>query len=111
MGAVHDASDFLGLLDVFTLTSSREGLSLSLQEAMASGCTPVASRGHGSDEVIRDGMNGFLYPQGSTLSLAAKIIEASHTRLGGEARATIVERFDAEAGADRYAELYNRLAF
>lgn len=110
-GAIHDAPSFLGLLDVFTLTSSREGLSLSLQEAMASGCTPVAAHGHGSDEVIRDGVNGFLYPPGDTPSLAAKIIEASEARLGGDARATIVEHFDAEAGADRYAELYNRLAF
>jgi glycosyltransferase involved in cell wall biosynthesis len=86
-GAVHDAPSFLGLLDVFTITSSREGLSLSLQEAMATGCIPVAANGFGSDEIIVDGVNGFLV------------------------RDTIVWRFDAEAGADRYADLYHRLAF
>lgn len=111
-GAVRDAPSFLGLLDVFALPSSREGLSLSLQEAMATGCVPVAAYGHGSDEVIEDGKNGFLYPPGDAAALADRIIEASNSLpLGKIARVTIVRGFDAEAGADHYAELYHRLAF
>lgn len=111
-GAVRDAPSFLGQLDVFALPSSREGLSLSLQEAMATGCVPVAAHGHGSDEVIEYRENGFLYPPGDTAVLAERIIEASNSLpLGKRARATIVQRFDAEAGADRYVELYHRLAF
>ncbi len=111
-GAIHDAPSFLGLLDVFALPSSREGLSLSLQEAMATGCVPIAARGHGSDEVIRDGENGFLYTPRDAAALAECIIKASGSlHLGARARDTIVRGFDAEAGADRYAELYNRLAF
>jgi glycosyltransferase involved in cell wall biosynthesis len=111
-GAIHDAPSFLGLLDVFTLASSREGLSLSLQEAMATGCVPVAADGFGSDEVIVDGVNGFLYSPRDTRKLAEKIIEAAdRRRVASEARETIVERFDAEAGADAYAALYHRLAF
>jgi glycosyltransferase involved in cell wall biosynthesis len=111
MGTISDAPSFLGLLDVFVLASSREGLSLSLQEAMAAGCVPVAAEGHGSEELITDGRNGFLYSDGPT-DLAGRIIEASNApSMGVRARETIVDGFDAEAGADRYAELYNRLAF
>jgi glycosyltransferase involved in cell wall biosynthesis len=111
-GAVHDAPSFLGLIDVFTLTSTREGLSLSLQEAMATGCVPVAADDFGSDEIIVDGVNGFLYPPGDTATLAEKIVEAADSRhVARRVRDTIVRRFDAEAGADRYADLYHRLAF
>jgi glycosyltransferase involved in cell wall biosynthesis len=111
-GAIRDTPSFLGLLDVFTFPSSREGLSLSLQEAMATGCVPVAAKGHGSDEVIEEGENGFLHPPGDAAALAEKIIEAAdNLHLSKKARSTIVQRFDAEAGADRYAELYHRLAF
>jgi glycosyltransferase involved in cell wall biosynthesis len=111
MGTISDAPSFLGLLDVFVLASSREGLSLSLQEAMAAGCVPMAVEGHGSEELIRDGRNGFLYSGGPN-DLAGRIIEASNApSMGARARETIVDGFDAEAGADRYAELYSRLAF
>jgi len=111
-GAIHDVPSFLGLLDVFALASSREGLSLSLQEAMATGCVPVAADGFGSNEIIADGVNGFLYTPRNTAELAGRIIEAAESRrIASKARETIVERFDAEAGADRYAELYHRLAF
>jgi glycosyltransferase involved in cell wall biosynthesis len=111
-GAVRDAPSFLGLLDVFALASSREGLSLSLQEAMATGCAPVAANGFGSNEIISDGVNGFLYPPRGVDELAGKMIEAADRRdVGRRARETIVERFDAETGADKYADLYHRLAF
>ena len=110
-GAVHDAPRFHTLLDIFALPSSREGLSLSLQEAMATGCVPVAARGQGSDEVVADSINGYLHRPGDPADLAEKIIEASRNLdKGRNARDTIVEGFDAERGADRYAELYRELA-
>ncbi len=109
-GVVRDAPAFHALLDIFALPSSREGLSLSLQEAMATGCVPVAARGQGSGELIADSVNGCLHNPGDALDLAEKILEASRSlNLGAEARETIVEGFDAEAGADRYAELYREL--
>ncbi len=110
-GAVRDAPTFHALLDVFALPSSREGLSLSLQEAMSAGCVPVAARGQGSEEVVADSVNGYLHRPGNNSELAAKIVEASRNLgLGRKARKTIVEGFDAERGADRYAELYRELA-
>ena len=110
-GAVHDAPRFHALLDVFALPSSREGLSLSLQEAMAAGCVPVAARGQGSEEVVADSVNGFFHRPGDPMDLAGKIMEASRNLgLGPKARDTIVNGFDAERGADRYAELYRELA-
>ncbi len=76
---------------------------------MASGCTPVAAYGNGSDEIIEDGVNGLQYRDPNVL--ADNIVKAADTRFGSRARATIVEHFNAENGADRCAELYDRLAF
>jgi glycosyltransferase involved in cell wall biosynthesis len=53
-----------------------------------------------------------LYSSRNTTELAANILQAAESRrLAVSARETIVERFDAEAGADAYAALYHRLAF
>ncbi len=110
-GAVRDAPRFHGLLDVFVLASDREGLSLSLQEAMATGCVPVATRGFGSDELVDCRTNGYTYEPGNVQQLADKIVRAANNRwLGKKARETITKGFDADEGAIRYLELYRNVA-
>lgn len=57
--------DLMRESDVFVLPSSFEGLPVSVLEAMANGCVPVAtSIRSGIPEVIRDGDNGFIAPIG-----------------------------------------------
>jgi glycosyltransferase involved in cell wall biosynthesis len=54
-----------GSSDVLILTSSYEGLPLSLLEAMAHGAMPVVTAvDSGIPEVLRDGENGFVVPIG-----------------------------------------------
>jgi glycosyltransferase involved in cell wall biosynthesis len=47
--------------DIYVLSSDQEGLSLSLLEAMSSGMIVVSNQSVGSEDVIKDGVNGFLY--------------------------------------------------
>ena len=58
------------------LTSSSEGLPLVLVESMASGCIPIAyDIQYGPADIIRDGWNGFLIPEGDTDAMARRIVE------------------------------------
>jgi glycosyltransferase involved in cell wall biosynthesis len=110
-GEVHEPEIFHKLLDVFVLASVREGLSVSLQEAMASGCVPVAAKACGSPELITEGKNGYFYKPGDAVELADKILKATENpRLGKMARETVVEGFNIDRSAARYVEIYNELA-
>ncbi len=110
LGVVDDPAEFHQMCDVFVLPSEREGLSVSLQEAMASGCVPVAVNGLGCPEIIRDGLNGYLYRPGDVVDLKAKILlAASDLTLGLKARETIVERFNIRKNARRYVKLYKEV--
>jgi len=60
LGLVENVSEILQASDIFVLPSDREGLSVSLTEAMATGLICVASNVSGSNEVIENGENGFL---------------------------------------------------
>jgi glycosyltransferase involved in cell wall biosynthesis len=109
-GEVHDPARFHGLCDVSVLSSVREGLSVSLQEAMAAGCVPVATRGVGCSELVTDGVNGYLFEPRDIQGLAWKVLQAlGNTRLGRRARETILRDFNIENNVLRYVELYEGL--
>ncbi|MFB0558646.1 MAG: glycosyltransferase family 4 protein [Candidatus Bathyarchaeia archaeon] len=110
LGEVRDSMWFHRLCDIFVLASVREGLSMSLQEAMATGCVPVAVNGYGCPELVSEDDNGFLFPPGDVEGLSEKIMRAaSNLDLGKRARETVEERFDSEKNAERYVELYHDL--
>ena len=62
LGFRTDVHELLGMADLFLLPSRREGLSVSLMEAMASGLPCVASRIRGNVDLIEDGRGGYLCP-------------------------------------------------
>jgi glycosyltransferase involved in cell wall biosynthesis len=110
LGVVDDPVGFHQTCDVFVLSSVREGLSVSLQEAMAAGCVPVAVNDLGCPEIVTNGENGYLYRPGNMGDLKAKILRAaSDLTLGLKARETIEERFDIGKNARRYVELYREV--
>ncbi len=60
LGYREDILELLRAADVFVFPSLREGLSLSLQEAMASGLPVIASDIRGNRELIKEGKGGWL---------------------------------------------------
>lgn len=62
--------------DIYVSTSLYDGTSVSLLEAMASGCFPVVSDIPSNREWIKDGENGFLFHPKNEVLLANKIIDA-----------------------------------
>lgn len=102
--------------DVFLFPSRFEGLGLSLVEAMAAGCVPVASRiRQVTDFVVNDGENGLLFPVGDVAGAAAAIQRLAEdrgllARLSAAARQNAAHRFDLPGMARAYAAVLNPIA-
>lgn len=58
---------------VFVNTSDTEGIPVAVMEAMSYGIPTVATKVGATAELIREGINGFLITQGSTVELANEI--------------------------------------
>jgi glycosyltransferase involved in cell wall biosynthesis len=107
--------DYYRAADVFAMPSTREGLPNALLEAMASGLPCVASRLPGvTDWFVGDGASGLLVPPGDVDALSAALTRALGdarvaAALGRAARAVVQQRFDFDAIAGAYADLYARL--
>jgi glycosyltransferase involved in cell wall biosynthesis len=102
-------------MDIFVFPSLKEGLGLSLLEAMASGRPCVASRVGGISDVIRDGETGLLFSVGDSKGLAACILRllddrALMGRLGQSAGTFARERFSSAVMAEKVLEVYNEVA-
>ena len=62
LGYRNDVPDLYALSDVFVFPSYREGLSVSVMEAMASGLPVICSKIRGNTDMVVDRENGFLIP-------------------------------------------------
>jgi glycosyltransferase involved in cell wall biosynthesis len=100
MGAVPHAA-MSGLLrdaDIYVSTSTSDGTSVSLLEAMAAGAFPVVTNIDSNQRWISNGKNGFLVPVGDEAILAERIVEASKNReLREEARRMNLEIIEERA--------------
>jgi glycosyltransferase involved in cell wall biosynthesis len=99
--------------DIFTSSSSSEGLSLSFLEAMASGCAIVATRSGGPQDAIDDGVSGLLVSVNDPDALARALETAARdpelrAGLGAAARARAVQDFSLQSMIDKYQALQAR---
>ena len=98
------------------LPSIREGLSIALLEAMASGAACVVSRLPGStDHVIRDGVNGILVAPDDRDGFARAIARllgdpGTARRFGIAARQTILDQFAIDRTASVWLAAYTDAA-
>lgn len=110
----RDVPAVLAAATVVTLTSRFEGLPRVLVEARAAGVPVVAMDVDGVPEVIEDGTNGFLVPEGNTAALAARVLEllgdAALRRRLVEAGRRGLEEWDREEMVRRQERLYLELA-
>lgn len=60
LGFRNDIKELLSISDCFLFTSLQEGLPRSLMEAMASGLPCIVSDIRGNNDLIKNGINGFL---------------------------------------------------
>lgn len=95
----RDLPRFYQMADLYISPSHVDGSSVSLMEALACGLPCLVSDIPANQEWVRDGYNGWLFPDGDAETLAAKILRAMEKRqslklLGQNARATAEEKAD-----------------
>jgi glycosyltransferase involved in cell wall biosynthesis len=100
--------------DVYVLPSYREGMPVSILEAMAAGKPVVATRVGAIPEIIEDGVNGFLVPPGDVGGLADRIAmllgdAALRRELGRNNRAKVEESFSTPAVVETLLSVYERV--
>ena len=111
LGARSDVDDLLAAADVFTLSSQREGLPVTLLEAMRAGRAAVATRVGGVPEALVDGETGMLAPIGDAAALgdalgALLADPARAAAMGARAQSRWSERFTAERMVRETEALY-----
>ncbi len=109
LGYREDVARLYAAADAFFFPSLREGLSVSLMEAMASGLPSAVGRIRGNTDLIRDGVDGLYMPL--TVPGAVETIHklasdpALRARLGNAARER-VQDFSTQKVQARMAEIY-----
>ena len=70
LGERRDATELMQTADLLVLPSIQEGMSNAVLEAMAAGCTVVASAVGGNLELVEDGVGGLLFGNDDDLALS-----------------------------------------
>lgn len=108
--ALYRASIFT-LPSVVTPRGDRDGIPVSLMEAMAAGTPVVSTRVSGIPELVEDGREGLLVPERDPRALAralARLLDdpALADRMAHEARAKVEREFDAAREAEKMRRLF-----
>lgn len=114
-GYRDDARCLLPALDAFANSSTSEGISLTILEAMAA-CLPVAATAvGGTPDVVVDGQTGILVPAGDAVRLAQALSTLAGSRghaaeLGKRGRRRVLERFTIDRMVAAYLGQYQAAA-
>lgn len=115
LGYRKDITTLLQNIDVFALPSLREGISLALLEAMASGRPVLTSNRSGMKEVVSDSSCGWLIDPEDCHNITEVItVIAGQTpeqlaTIGNNARQRVLTKFHAERMTRDYEVLYNNI--
>ena len=112
LGFRSNISEILNNLDIFLLTSTSEGFSISTVEAMACGVPVVATKCGGPEEIIVNNENGILAQVGDERDLAkgvTRLIENGRFRkkIVASARQTVSSKFKLSSMIARYDRIYS----
>lgn len=111
LGHRDDARALVAGVDVFANSSTSEGISLTLLEAMAAELPVVATRVGGTPEVVMDGETGRLAPARNPGALSAALLDvaadsARARNWGAAGRARLLQHFTIDEMVRRYAAVY-----
>ncbi len=113
-GFVDDIPSLLADLDLFVISSHREGHPMVLLEAMAMARPVVATDIAGADDTVTEGVDGRLVPPGDVPALAEAMTgllrdREAAGRMGRNARKKIEREYTVERMVRRTAVLYEEL--
>lgn len=113
-GMIDDPAPPLRAMDIFCLPSYREGMPISLLEAMSMELPAIATNIRGCREEVVDGETGWLVPVKQADALADKIIwlldnPDQARRMGKAGRRLVLKRFDIRKVVEHQLTIYQRL--
>jgi glycosyltransferase involved in cell wall biosynthesis len=115
LGMRRDIPQLLAECDIFVLPSHREGLPLSVVEAMAAARPVIITDVGGNRELVTHNENGIIIAPGNANLLATALTDLlEHPErwnlLGSAGRRRILQHFTMETMVQQYQAIYNRLA-
>lgn len=90
LGYIQNGSSFVPAMDLFVMPSRKEGLCRALLEAMGQAACPVVSDAGGMKEIVRDKIDGVVFPSEDYQALALVIQDLRNSP-------EIVDRYGASA--------------
>lgn len=113
LGQREDAERLFAAADIGLLVSHEEGFSNSLLEAMACGLPMIVTDVGGNDEVVEEGVSGFVVPSRSPKDLGEAIVRlASHPErrtMGSRGQERIRRDYSIDRCVAQYRALYEEL--
>ena len=111
LGFVNNLDEIRMKSDVFLMTSIKEAFGLVTVEAMLFGLIVVGKATGGTNEIIQDGVNGYLYEPGDFSKACSKIIYAlKHPDLSKElcirAQSDAISKYSIVRVADKIMDVY-----
>ena len=99
-GAQRNIPDYLSILDVFVLSSTRESFPLAAREAMAAGRAVIGPNIGGCPEVVDENKTGYLFESTNIDDLAAKMLQilqqSQYETFGVASRQRVVNLFSRQ---------------
>lgn len=100
--------------DVFVTATTWEGMPNTVLEGMACGLPVVATRASGLEELVNDGVNGYLVELNDTETLARRLAALlqnpyERRRMGKESRRLAEREFAWDHIAGQYVDIYRRV--
>ena len=114
LGYRNDIQNVISQLDFIVLSSLWEGLPLTPIEAYSVGKTVIGTAVDGTQEIIRDGVDGYLIEPRNSVQLAKKMNDLienpqKRKRMGIEAQKRYQDEFSFDRLSHRYIEFYEEL--
>lgn len=112
-GFIHDIDSFYPGLDVYLNTSLHEGIPMSVLEAMAYGIPPITPRVGGMQEIVTNGVDGYLVDARDPGDYAERCLSLCNNdtlrrNMARAAREKIIGQFSIERMVNAYLEMYKR---
>ena len=113
-GYRKDVEELMAVMDIFALTSLREGLPRVLVQAAAVGMPSIAFNVDGVPEIIRDNYNGFLVKAKNIEELENRIVKYMNNKElvlqhGRNGREFIENKWSTKGMVDRIDKIYQNL--